>query len=120
MEFARQAEQQVYERVQECTARFRRHEVPDPVIIETLRQHGVDIARSWLACLGELDANLYNGTVINQHRRVIEFVIDAAAPGESTFDDVTDQLGPKDPRHPRSDVKDVITMSLVCYDGTKP
>jgi len=116
MEFAKVAEQQVYQRVQECTQRMRNGDVPDAVVLDVLRQHGVDIGRAVFPCFGALDDNLYNGTVVSQHRRVLEFVIDTQAPEESTLDDVTEQLGPKDPRHPRSDVKDVITMSLVCFD----
>lgn len=116
MEFAKLAEKQVYDRVQDCTSRLRRGEVPDPLILDVLRQHGVDIGRSVFPCFGALDDNLFNGTVVSQNRRVLEFVIDVATPGESTVDDVTDQLGPKDPRHPKSDIKDVITMSLVCFD----
>lgn len=116
MEFAKVAEQQVFQRVRDCTARMRRGDVPDSAILAVLRQHGVDIDRAIFPCFGALDDNLYNGTVVSQHRRVLEFVIDTGAPDESTIDDVTEQLGPKDPRHPRSDVKDVITMSLVCFD----
>lgn len=116
MEFARLAEKQVFERVQDCTRRMRSGDAPSPVILDVLRQNGVDISRAVFACFGALDDNLYNGTVVSQHRRVLEFVIDTAAPAESTIDDVTDQLGPKDPRHPRADLKEVITMSLACFD----
>lgn len=116
MEFSRLAEKQVYDRVQDCTTRVRSGDVPHPAILDVLRRHGVDIGRSVFPFLGELDDNLYNGTVVSQNRRVLEFVIDAADPDGSTIDDVTDQLGPKDPRHPKSDVKDVITMSLFCFD----
>lgn len=116
MDFAKLAEKQVYDRVQECTGRLRRGDVPSPVVLDVLRRHGIDIDRSLFACFGELDDNLYSGTVVSQDRRVFEFVIDTADPGESTIDDVTGQLGPKDPRHPKSDVKDVITMSLLCFD----
>ena len=116
MEFAKLAEKQVYERVQECTARVRRGEVPHPAIPETLRRHGIDIQRAIFPFLGALDDTLYNGTVVTADRRVLEFVVDAAEPDESTVEDVTDQLGPKDPRHPRADIKDVITMSLAWHD----
>lgn len=116
MEFAKVAEQQVFERVRECTARVRRGEVPHPAILDFLQRHGIDVGRSVFPCLGEIDDNLYNGTLVSQNRRVFEFVVDAGEGGESSLDDVTDQLGPKDPRHPRSDVKDAITMSLVWYD----
>lgn len=116
MDFAKLAEKQVYERVRESTARFRSGDVPDPIILDVLRRHGIDIGRSLFPCFASLDDNLYNGTVVSQNRRVFEFVIDVAEPEESTFDEVTEQLGPKDPRHPKSDVKDVITMSLLCYD----
>lgn len=116
MEFAKLAEKQVYDRVQECTARMRRGEVPHPAIPETLRRHGVDVDRAIVSCLGALDDTLYSGTVITADRRVLEFVIDTGAPEESTVEDVTDQLGPKDPKHPRADIKDVITMSLAWYD----
>lgn len=116
MEFAKLAEKQVFERVQECTQRIRNGDVPDTVIIDVLKQNGVDVSRAVFPCFAALDDNLYNGTVVSQHRRVLEFVIDTGAPEESTIDDVTEQLGPKDPRHPRSDIKDVITMSLVCFD----
>ncbi|MFP5440633.1 MAG: hypothetical protein ACLGHJ_04005 [Gammaproteobacteria bacterium] len=116
MDFAKVAEKQVYERVQDCTRRLRNGDVPHPAVLDVLRQHGIDVSRSVFPCFGELDDNLYNGTVVSQDRRVFEFVIDTAAPGESTVDDVTAQLGPKDPRHPKSDVKDVITMSLFCFD----
>lgn len=116
MEFEKNAEKQVFEKVRDCTERVRRGEVPDPVINDTLRRHGVDLNRSIVAFLGLLDDNLYGGTLVSQDRRVLEFVVDTHHPDESTVDDVTDQLGPKDPRHPRSDVKDVITMSLHWFD----
>ncbi|MFZ5698363.1 MAG: hypothetical protein ACOY9J_06540 [Pseudomonadota bacterium] len=116
MDFAKLAEKQVYDRVQECTDRLRRGDIPSPVVLDVLRRHGIDINRSLFPCFAELDANLFNGTVVSQQRRVFEFVVDAAEPTESTIEDVTDQLGPKDPRHPKSDIKDVITMSLLCFD----
>lgn len=116
MDFARLAEKQVYERVCACTARLRRGDVPSPLIMDVLRQHGIDIERSIFSCFGALDENLYNGTLISQHRRVFEFVIDVADPAESSLEDVTGELGPKDPKHPKSDIKDMITMSLVCFD----
>ncbi len=116
MEFAKLAERQVYERVWECTTRLRRGEVPSPLVIDVLRKHGIDVERSIFSCFGAIDENLYNGTLISQHRRVFEFVIDIADPAESSLEDVTEQLGPKDPKHPKSDIKDTITMSLVCFD----
>lgn len=116
MEFAKLAEKQVYERVQACTARLRGDETPIPVIMDVLRQHGIDPERSIFPCFCALDENLYNGTVVSQHRRVFEFVIDTLDPSESSLDDVTEQLGPKDPKHPKSDIKDMITMSLLCFD----
>lgn len=116
MDFAKLAEKQVYERVQDCTRRIRQGDVPSPVILDVLRRHGIDIARSVFPFFGALDDNLFNGTVVSQDRRVFEFVIDTATPDESTVDDVTSQLGPKDPRHPKCDIKDVITMSLLCFD----
>lgn len=116
MEFARLAEQQVFDRVHESTTRIREGNVPDPGILDFLAQNGIDVKRSVFPCLGEMDVRLYNGTVVSQDRRVYEFVVDTGTPGESTLDDVTEQLGPKDPRHPRSDIKDVITMSLVYFD----
>lgn len=116
MDFAKLAEKQVYDRVQDCTGRLRRGDIPDPVVLDVLRRHGIDVDRSIFPFFGALDDNLFNGTVVSQHRRVFEFVIDTVEPGESTIDDVTEQLGPKDPRHPKSDVKDVITMSLLCFD----
>lgn len=116
MEFDKNAEKQVFEKVRDCTERVRRGDVPDPAISDMLRRHGVDLNRSVVAFLGVLDENLYSGTLVSQDRRVLEFVVDTREPDESTIDDVTDQLGPKDPRHPRSDIKDVITMSLHWFD----
>lgn len=116
MEFARLAEQQVFERVHTCTQRIRGGDVPDPVILDYLSRQGIDVRRSVFSWLGEIDDRLYNGTVVSQNRRVFEFVVDANTPDESSLEDVTDQLGPKDPRHPGSDVKDVVTMSLVYFD----
>ena len=116
MDFAKLAEKQVYERVQDCTERLRRGDVPSPVVLDVLSLRGIDIQHSLFPCFGELDDNLFNGTVVSQNRRVFEFVIDTLEPAESTVDDVTDQLGPKHPRHPKSDIKDVITMSLLCFD----
>lgn len=120
MEFARLAEKQVFDRVRDCTTRMRQGDVPHPAIPDILRRHGVDLARSVVSFFGVLDDNVYSGTLVSQNRRVLEFVIDTAEPDESTVDDVTDQLGPKDPRHPRSDVKDVITMSLHWFDSQTP
>lgn len=116
MEFPRLAERQVFEKVQECTSRMRHGDVPHPAIPDILRRHGVDLDRSVVSFLGVVDDDLYSGTLVSQDRRVLEFVIDTSVPGESTVEDVTDQLGPKDPRHPRSDIKDVITMSLHWFD----
>ena len=58
-------------------------------------------------------------TLVNQDRRVIEYFVDLESPDDGDFEDVTSELGPKDPSHPASDVKDLITMSLVFYDAQR-
>lgn len=116
MEFAKLAEKQVFDRVADCTQRVRRGDTPHPAIPDILRRHGIEPERAVFPFLGALDDDLFSGTVVTQDRRVLEFVIDTAEPDESTVDDVTAQLGARDPRHPGSDLKDVITMALHWFD----
>lgn len=95
---------------------MRQDDAPHPALAAWLRQQGVDLQRSVFPCVGLFDDDVFSGTLITQARRVIEYFIDLAAPEGGEFEDVTDGLGPKDPTHPESDVRDLITMALVYFD----
>lgn len=114
--FQKHAEQQAYDKVLNSTTKLRCADVPDTSIIDYLCSQGIDIKTSFFPAFKKFDKHVYIGTVISQHRSVFEFWIDTSSTTESEIDDVTNQLGPKDPFHPKSDLRDTITMALFCFD----
>ncbi|MCK0537261.1 hypothetical protein [Alcanivorax quisquiliarum] len=116
MEFEKASEKNAWNAVAQATLAMRQDDVPHPALAAWLRQQGVDIQRSVFPCVGLFDDDVFSGTLITQSRRVVEYFIDLAAPDSSEFEDVTEGLGPKDPNHPESDVRDLITMALVYFD----
>jgi hypothetical protein len=116
MEFSKISEQNAWDEVAETTGKVRRGDVPEPALLEWFRSQGIDLDRSVFPALVPFDDGVYSGTLVNQERKVLEYFVDLDAPGDGEIEDVTESLGPKDPSHPASDVKDLITMSLVYYD----
>lgn len=119
MEFEKASEQNAWNAVAQATLTMRQGSVPHPALADWLYQHGVDVQRSVFPCVGLFDENVFSGTLVTQDRRVFEYFVDMAAPEDGEFEDVTDALGPKDPSHPDSDVRDLITMSLVFFDSQR-
>lgn len=116
MEFSKISERQAWQAVSDTTARVRRGDA-EPALLEWFRARGVAIERAVFPRIGLFDEGIFSGTLVTQDRRVVEYFVDLSTPEEGDFEDVTDQLGPKDPAHPDSDVKDLITMSLVFFDA---
>jgi hypothetical protein len=116
MEFSKVSEQNAWEAVESTTLRVRRGDLEDQALVDWFRSQGVDLETSVFPCIGLFDDGIYSGTLVNQERRVIEYFVDLECPEDGDFEDVTEQLGPKEPRHPEADIKDLITMSLVYYD----
>lgn len=117
MEFDKISEQNAWDAVEDTTRRVREGEVQDPALVDWFRRQGVDIEHAVFPSLCLFDEGVYSGTLVDQDRRVIEYFVDLSEPEDGDFDDVSDELGPKEPRHPNADVKDLITMSLVYYDA---
>jgi hypothetical protein len=117
MEFDKASEQNAWEAVEDSTLRVRSGDVSDPQLIDWFRARGVEPENAVFPCLCLFDEGIYSGTLVDQERRVIEYFVDLAEPEDGDFEDVTADLGPKEPSHPDSDVKDLITMSLVYYDN---
>lgn len=117
MEFDKASEQNAWEAVEDTTLRVRSGDVSDPQLVEWFRARGVETESAVFPCLCLFDEGVYSGTLVDQNRHVIEYFVDLAEPEDGDFEDVTPELGPKDPSHPESDVKDLITMSLVYYDN---
>lgn len=115
MQFNKISEQNAWDAVAKATAAARNGEV-ETRLLGWLASRQVDTAHAVFPCFGEFDTNVYSGTVIAGSRRVYEYFVDLDAPDDGDFEDVTNGLGPKDPRHPESDVKDLITMALVFFD----
>lgn len=117
MEFNKVSEQKAWDAVQEATSRIRKGEVPSTALLEWFQYQGIDLSRAVFPGIGVFDEGIFSGTLIDQDRRVIEYFVDLDAPSDGDFEDVTADLGPKDPSHPASDIKDLITMSLVYFDA---
>lgn len=116
MDFEKVSEQNAWNAVAQATLAMRQDNLPHPALAAWLREQGVDIEHSVFPCVGLFDENVFSGTVITQGRRVVEYFIDLGSPASGEFEDVTEALGPKDPTHPESDVRDLITMALVYFD----
>jgi hypothetical protein len=117
MEFEKASEQNAWNAVADATTAMRQGHVPHPALADWLYQRGVDIQRAVFPCVGLFDDNVFSGTLVSQDRRVFEYFVDLTQPDEGEFDDVTSELGPKDPAHPESDIRDLITMSLIFFDN---
>lgn len=117
MEFNKISEQNAWDAVNAATCQVRSGESVHPSLLEWFRAQGVTIEQSVFPGIGLFDDGVFSGTLVNQDRRVFEYFVDLDNPEDGDFEDVTAQLGPKDPAHPAHDVKDLITMSLVYYDA---
>lgn len=117
MEFDKISEQNAWEAVEDTTRRVRAGDVEDARLIDWFRGQGVDLEQAVFPCLCLFEEGVYSGSLVDQERRVIEYFVDLSCPDDGDFEDVTPDLGPKDPHHPGHDVKDLITMSLVYYDA---
>lgn|SRR5690554_6470402 len=116
MEFSKASEQNAWDAVDAATTQVRRGD-SDQALLAWFRDHGVNLDRAVFPRLGVFDEGVYSGTLITQDRKVIEYFVDLSSPEEGDFEDVTDELGPKDPNHPARDLKDLITMALVYFDA---
>ena len=116
--FGRQAVKQVYDRVHEQTDNVRNGLI-DPLLLSFFGKQGVDINTSVFPSLIACDEGVYTGTLISQARRVFEFYFNCAEQDDFDFEDVTEELGLKDPQHPDADSMEVITMSLLYFDQAK-
>lgn len=116
MEFNKISEQNAWDTVNAVTGQVRSGSDVSASLLDWFRTQGVVIEQSVFPAIGVFDDGVFSGTLINQDRRVIEYFVDLESPEDGDFEDVTAELGPKDPSHPASDIKDLITMSLVFYD----
>lgn len=119
MEFSKISEQNAWDAVADTTRRVRAGDVPDAALLDWFRQQGIELDRAVFPALVPFDEGIYSGTLVDQDRKVIEYFVDLSCPEEGDYEDVTASLGPKDPSHPASDIKDLITMSLVYYDDAQ-
>lgn len=118
MEFSKISEQNAWDAVADTTQRVR-DGAAEAGLLAWLEARGVDLQQAVFPSLGLFDEGVYTGTLIDQRRRVIEYFVDLDEPEEGDFEDVTAELGPKDPKHPARDLKDLITMALVYFDDTQ-
>jgi hypothetical protein len=116
MEFSKISEQNAWDAVANATARIRNGE-SEQALLAWFHEHGVNLDQAVFPCLGVFDEGVYSGTLVTQDRRVVEYFVDLSCPEDGDFEDVTAQLGPKDPSHPARDLKDLITMALVFFDA---
>ena len=116
MRFEKASEQNAWNAVSETTELVRNGQGIPELLLKCFDQQNIDLSKTVFPALQPFDENVYSGTLINQERRVLEYFIDLEDLDEAEFDDVTNELGPKDPAHPQRDLKDLITMALVYYD----
>ena len=116
MEFSKISEQNAWDAVADTTQRVREGDVPDAALLDWFKAQGVNLAEAVFPAVVPFDDGVYSGTLVTQERKVIEYFVDLSEPDDGDFEDVTDELGPKDPSHPAHDVHDLITMSLVFFD----
>ena len=119
MEFKKISEQNAWDEVSAVTSRVRNGDDVNPQLLDWFRARGVVIEDSVFPAIGVFDDGVFSGTLIDQERQVFEYFVDMDSPDDGDFENVTDELGPKDPAHPASDVKDLITMSLVFFDAER-
>lgn len=120
MDFDKISEQNAWNAVRDATEQVRQGESVHPNLLNWFRQQGVETEHAIFPCIGLFDDGVFSGTLITQDRRVIEYFVDMAEPESGDFEDVTDELGPKEPSHPQRDLLDLITMALVFYDYHHP
>ncbi|MCH8544565.1 MAG: hypothetical protein LAT61_13440 [Alcanivorax sp.] len=119
MQFHKASEQNAWDAVASVTHAIRRNENAHPDLLRWLQAQGVDINQAVFPCVGLFDSDVFSGTLVSQDRRVYEYFVDLSEPESGDFEDVTDELGPKDPAHPDSDVRDLITMALIFFDNQR-
>ena len=119
MEFQKASEQNAWDAVAEATHALRRGDTVNAELLHWLQEQGVDISQAVFPCIGLFDNDVFSGTLVSQNRRVYEYFVDLSDRDAGDFEDVTDQLGPKDPAHPASDVRDLITMALIYFDNQR-
>ena len=117
MQFEKISEQNTWDEVEQQTQAMRSGNGPDEALARWFRDQGIDLEQAVFPFVGKFDEGTYSGTVITSGRRVLEYFVDLSAPEDAELEDVTENLGPKDPNHPESDVCDRITMALVYYDN---
>ncbi|MDF1781976.1 MAG: hypothetical protein P1U67_11820 [Alcanivoracaceae bacterium] len=117
MEFKKISEQNAWDEVAAATNKVRSGDSMNPALLEWFQRQGVVVDQSVFPGIGLFDDGVFSGTLVTQDRKVVEYFVDMESPDDGDFEDVTGELGPKDPSHPASDVKDLITMSLVYYDA---
>lgn len=116
MEFSKVSEQNAWDAVATATDQIR-HGESERALLDWFQAQGVNLGEAVFPCLGVFDEGVYSGTLVTQDRKVIEYFVDLSSPEDGDFEDVTAQLGPKDPSHPARDLKDLITMALVYFDA---
>lgn len=117
MEFSKISEQNAWDTVRQATQQVRSGNSLNPDLLTWFQQHGVEVEHAVFPGISLFDDGVFSGTLIDQDRRVFEYFVDIASTEDGDFEEVTDELGPKDPSHPKHDLKDLITMSLVYYDN---
>ncbi|KGD66241.1 hypothetical protein Y5S_00713 [Alcanivorax nanhaiticus] len=85
----------------------------NPALAQWVNQQGLDLDHTVFSSVCLFDEGVYTGTLVDGDGRVWEFLADLNDPQASEMDDVTSELGPKSPEHPRADPCDLITMSIL-------
>ncbi len=68
----------------------------DPALTAWLAAHGVTVGDCVFPLVCRCDEQLYTGTLVDGHGRVLEYLANLTGPdGEDALDDVTEALGPK-------------------------
>lgn len=116
MQFEKISEQNAWDAVESTTLTVRGGEQA-PRLRDWLQAKNIDMDIAVFPCIGEFDTDIYSGTVIAGSRRAYEYFVDLTHPEDAALDDVTDTLGVKDPHHPKSDKKDLVTMALAFFDA---
>lgn len=116
MKFEKLSQQQVWDQVRDST----QHVLQHPGLArfrDWLCSRGVELEQAVFPEIGEVDTDTYSGTLISPARAVLEFYVDCNNPEDADLEDVSQELGPKDPQHPQSDVHNAITMGLIYFDN---
>ena len=116
MQFSKASEQNAWDAVSATTLSVRSGDKIPPQLLSWFKDKGINMEDAIFPAVQPVDDNVYAGTLINQERRVLEYFVDLDELEDGELDDVTLELGPKDPAHPAHDLKDLITMALVYFD----